>query len=273
MSILEALVLGIVQGLTEFLPISSSAHLVLVPELLGWEEPKVAYLVLLHAATLVALFIYFAKEFIEALDGLDRAGPQRRFIVLLVIGTIPAAVLGVIFEKQFEESFGHPVGVAIQLAVTGILLAAVEVFSRMKKRDEGIEQTEFSTVEKISIEVSGFNALAVGFAQAISIIPGISRSGATISAGLLTGLSRPQAARFSFMLSVPILLGTSIAKIPEISVAEIGVAPLVVGFMASLVSGYLAIAGMIGYLQKRGLFPFATYCLVVGPLVAFFLSR
>lgn len=273
MTLLEAIVLGIVQGLTEFLPISSTAHLVLIPALMGWGEVEVPFVVLLHAGTLIALLIYFWREMVEALDGIDRPGPQRRFIYLIVLGTIPAAIIGAVFEKQFEQQFGHPLSVAYQLIVTGILLVATEIYLRRRGAKEHIEEMQFSNVEKIAAEVSWWNALTVGFAQALSIIPGISRSGATIGAGIFTGLSRAQAARFSFMLSVPILMGTSIIEAPELLRSDIGLPQMIAGFLAALVSGYFAIAGMIGYLQKRGLFPFAAYCLVIGPIVAFFLAR
>lgn len=264
MSVFEALVLGIVQGLTEFLPISSSGHLVVVPALLGWDDVPVPFDVLLHAATLLALLVYFFRDFVEALDGLGRPSPGRRFAWLLVLGTIPAGVLGYLFERPLERAFSDEVAVAIQIIITGVILAATESYARWRKRDERIEATELSVVEKIALEVKPPTAVAVGLAQAVSIIPGISRSGATIGTGLLFGLSRPQSARFSFMLSVPILLGASLAKIPELGKFDVPIEATIVGFLAALVSGYLAIAGMIGYLQRRGLYPFAAYCLVVG---------
>lgn len=273
MSLLEALVLGLVQGLTEFLPISSSGHLVLVPALLGWEKPPVAFVVTLHGATLVAVVAYFARDFLEALDGIDRPGPGRTFALLLAIGTIPGAVVGFLFERPLSRAFGEPRLVALLLVGTGVILAATETFARVRKRDESVEQTELSVIEKIALEVSRPAGFFVGCAQAIAILPGISRSGATIGAGLLTGLSRPQAARFSFMLSVPILLGAAILQLPELGAFELGLGPVLVGSIAAMVSSYLAIAGMIGYLQKRGLYPFAAYCLLVGTAVSLVLSQ
>ncbi len=270
MSILEALVLGIVQGLTEFLPISSSAHLVLVPELAGWEQPTLAYVVLLHAGTLLALVVYFRRELSATLRGMLRPGPARRFGVLLIAGTLPAALIGVAFEEQFEQNFGEPFQVALQLVLTGLMLFGIEVLAR-RKPPPAEDPQNLTGLEGLVDDLNPSKAAAVGFAQALAIIPGISRSGATIAAGLLGGLSRAQAARFSFLLSIPILLGTSLFKVPDLAGEGAGAGPLTVGFLASLVTGYLAIAGTITFLQKRGLMVFASYCVVAGGLAALIL--
>ncbi len=219
----------------------------LVPELLGWPIPSVGYIVLLHAGTLLALLIHFGKQLISAL------GRDRRLIYLLAIATIPAAIIGVLFERQFEDSFGKPMQVAFQLMLTGLILVGAELLAR---RRTGTAEVQLSSV----------SALAIGFAQAISIVPGISRSGATIGTGLVVGLDRTKATRFSFMLAIPILLGTSLYKVPEFSSSGLGAGAMVAGFIASLVSGYLAIAGMVGYLGRRGLYPFAAYCVIAGLL-------
>lgn len=270
MSILEALVLGIVQGLTEFLPISSSAHLVLVPELAGWEQPSLAYVVLLHAGTLLALVAYFRRELVATLRGMMRPGPARRFLLLLVAGTLPAAVIGVAFEEQFEASFGEPFQVAIQLVITGLILIGIEILAR--RRPPPVEDPQDLTgLQSLVDELSPAEAAGVGLAQAFAIIPGISRSGATIAAGLLAGLSRAQAARFSFLLSIPILFGTTLFKVPDLSGEGAGLPALSVGFVASLATGYLAIAGTISFLQKRSLLAFAAYCVVAGALAALLL--
>lgn len=267
MSILEALVLGIVQGLTEFLPISSSAHLVLVPELLGWEEPSLAYVVFLHAGTLLALVIYFRNELVATLAGLMRPGPARKFVLLLIAGTLPAAVIGVAFEEQFERNFGEPFEVALQLVATGVILLGIEGLAR--RRPPPVQDPDdLAGLEGLVNQLTPAKAAGVGLAQAFSIVPGISRSGATIAAGLLAGLSRAQAARFSFLLSIPILFGTTLFKVPDLAGESVGAGALVVGFVASLVTGYLAIAGMISFLQRRGLLSFAAYCLIAGGLAA-----
>jgi undecaprenyl-diphosphatase len=267
LSVLEALVLGIVQGLTEFLPISSSAHLVLVPELLGWDQPSLPYVVLLHAGTLLALLIYFRNELIATLKGMVHPGPARRFIVLLIAGTLPAAIIGVAFEKQLEDSFGEPVQVAIQLIVTGLILVGIELLIR-RNPPPAEDPEDLAGLDGLVDELSPAKAAAVGLAQAFAIVPGISRSGATIAAGLLAGLSRAQAARFSFLLSIPILFGTTLFKVPDLAGESVGTSALVVGFLASLVTGYLAIAGTISFLQRRGLLSFAAYCILAGAFAA-----
>lgn len=270
MTILEAFILGVVQGFTEFLPISSSAHLVLVPELVGWDQPSLAYVVLLHAGTLLALVAYFRRELVETLRGMVQPGPARRFILLLIAGTLPAAVIGLAFEEQFERSFGEPFQVALQLILTGLLLLGIEALAR-RRPPPTEDPRDLTGLKGIVEELNPAKAAAVGFAQAVAIIPGISRSGATITAGLLAGLSRAQAARFSFLLSIPILFGTTLFKVPELSGEPVGTPALVVGFLASLVTGYLAIAGTISFLQRRSLLSFAAYCVLAGTAAALIL--
>lgn len=273
MSTLEALILGIVQGMTEFLPVSSKSHLILIPGLFGWESPPIPYVVFLHAGTLVAALVYFWKEILETLQGLDRPGPGRKMLLLLVIATIPAAIVGFLFEKPLSDLFDDPALAAGLLIATGIILTTTERVFRSRPRDYNVEESSFSKVEKMTAEITHRKSLFIGTAQVLALLPGISRAGATIGAGLLAKLSRPQAATFSFMMSIPIIAGTIVAEIPKLLQTQIDVVPLSVGFTASLISGYFAIAGMIGYLQRRGLYPFAAYCFLVGPVAAFFLAR
>ncbi|MGQ0680507.1 MAG: undecaprenyl-diphosphate phosphatase [Actinomycetota bacterium] len=266
MSVLQALVLGVVQGLTEFLPVSSSAHLVLVPELLGWEQPSLPYLVLLHAATLLALLVYFRRELLELATGVFRPGPARKLVLLLAVATVPAALIGFIFESQFERSFGQPFQVAIQLVLTGVILIAAELLTRRRP-----PSADDAGIESMARVVTAPAALSIGLAQALAIVPGISRSGSTIGAGLLAGMSRSMAARFSFLMSIPILLGASLFEVPKLAGASPGPAALVAGFLGALVSGYLSIAGMVAFLQRRSLMAFAGYCIVAGALAAMLL--
>jgi undecaprenyl-diphosphatase len=272
LNLLHALVLGVIQGLTEFVPVSSSAHLVLIPKLLGWPEPSLPYLVLLHAATLVALLIYFGRELLGLVTGLARPGAQRKLVLLLAIASVPAAVFGLALRHQFESSFDQPVQVALELAATGLLLLGAEIWVRKMQAGAGPPESIAQSEQAIAGKLSPLGAFGVGVAQAVAIIPGISRSGATISGGLLAGLTRAQAARFSFLLSIPALFGASVLEIPRLSGSGLGAGPLLVGFAASLLCGYLAIAGMIGYLQKRSTVPFAIYCLVAGIGAALALS-
>lgn len=258
MSVLEAFLLGIVQGLTEFLPVSSSGHLVLVPALLGWELPPAEFDVMLHAASTLALLAYFRREVIEVVMGLFRPGHGRRLLGLLVIGTIPAALIGFFFESQLQAFFERPRAVAWFLVATGIILIAAETLARrIQSRDDVVPGPG--------------GAFGIGAAQAFAILPGISRSGATIASGMALGLDRAAAARFSFLLAIPILIGASIVEIPELGEADIAGGALVAGATASLVSSYAAIAGLISYLQRRGLYPFAAYCIVAGITASFLL--
>lgn len=271
MTVFQALVLGAVQGFTEFLPISSSAHLVLVPTLLGWSRPSLAFDVLLHAASLMAVLAYFRTDLLGILAGLGKPGPGRRLLGLLAVATIPAAAIGFFLAEPLERTFDRPRAVAIELIVTGLILFIAELFARRRQRQ--LQQQEDSTTEGLAGAVKAGGALTIGMAQAVAILPGISRSGITIVAGLGTGLSRSQAARFSFLMAIPALAGAAALKLPELPSLDLGAGPLAVGFLASLISSYLAIGGLIGYLQRRGLSPFAAYCLIAGPLALYLLSR
>jgi undecaprenyl-diphosphatase len=255
MSLLHAVVLGAVQGLTEFIPISSSGHLVLVPEALGWDEPGLAFDVMLHVASLVALVAYFWSDLVALVRGFlagDRGA--RRLAGLLAIGTIPAAAAGYLLEDFFEESFTDAKASALQLLMTaGILVAAELVASYHRKR-------RLRTMDDLRIG----DAAVIGVAQAISILPGISRSGATIAAGLGLKMERDVSARFSFLLAIPALFGAALVKVPELGGAGLTGAPAIGGFIASLVTSYAAIAGLLRYLRTRTLYPFAAYCVVAG---------
>jgi undecaprenyl-diphosphatase len=262
MSLIQALVLGAVQGLTEFIPISSSGHLVLVPEVLGWDRPGLAFDVLLHAASLVALLVFFRHDLIELARGVVRR--DRRSInlaVLLGVGTIPAALAGLLLGSYFEGSFEDAPAAAIQLGITALILVAAEVLlSRQARARHRLRRME---------ELNTFDALAVGAAQAIAIWPGISRSGATIATGLALRVQRDDAARFAFLLAIPALSGAALVELPELG--DIGLDPgaAIAGFISSLVFSYVSIAGLIRYLQRRTLYPFAVYCLVAA--VVFYL--
>ena len=194
---------GLVQGLTEFLPISSSGHLVIVPVMLGWEEPALGLTVMLHMGTLVALLIYFRADLIGLALGLLGKGEDpaaaRRIIRFLIIGTIPAVVAGLALGGFFEEPFHRPYETCIELVITGFLLIGMERYGERARRrplDDG-------------------RAAFIGAGQALAILPGISRSGATIGAGLLAGLTREEATRFSFLLSIPAIAGAGLLDLAE----------------------------------------------------------
>jgi undecaprenyl-diphosphatase len=266
-NVLRAIVLGIVQGATEFVPVSSSGHLVLVPWLLHWENMGLAFGALLHLGTLVAVVAFFWRDLwrlvmagLVSVKERSLAGdPFRKLAWLIVLGSVPAALLGFAFEGFFETLFGQPFWVGILLVGTGVLLAASERWGHRR-----LEMTELGWMD----------ALVVGLGQAIAIAPGISRSGATISAGLWRGLHREAAARFSFLLSVPVILGAGLFELKDVfqaPLASSSPATLLVGFAAAVVSGFLSIRYLLRYLQTRTLYPFAIYCWVAG-LASVFVS-
>jgi len=254
-------VLGVLQGATEFIPVSSSGHLVLVPWLLGWGEPGLTYDVAVHVGTLVAVVTAFWRDIGELLRGawaivrgrgLD--APPSRLVVLLLLSAIPGAVLGFLLEDWFEALFGSPLAVSVLLVATGLLLVLSE---RLGQRSRTLEQMTFR------------DALAIGLAQGCAIAPGISRSGATIAAGLLRGVTRETAARFSFLMSLPIILGAAAYQVLKLALgasADIGALSLVVGFVAAAASGYLAVRFLLNYVRRHSLRPFAYYCWAVACL-------
>jgi undecaprenyl-diphosphatase len=260
-SLIEAVVLGAVQGLTEFIPISSSGHLVITPALFGWDHPDLSFDVLLHTASLLALLVYFSGDLVDLTRGFFRGDADaRRMVWLLAIGTVPAVIAGVAFGDYFEDAFKDAEAAALQLLITAAILVAAEQSLRWHER----RNAETGTPQRRMNDMNTVDATAVGIAQAIAIIPGISRSGATIGAGLGLGIGRDDSARFSFLLAIPALFGASLLEVPELIEGGMGLAAGVGGFAASLVTSYAAIAGLIRYLRTRTLYPFAAYCVVAG---------
>jgi len=266
MTLLQSIILGIIQGLTEFLPISSSAHLVITPYILNWQIPaQEAFIfdILVQLGTLLAVIVYFRKDLyriiIGVINGLVHkrpfSEPSSRLGWMLVLATIPAVVAGVLFKEPVERAFGSPVVTGLLLFGTTALLVIAELVG---KRTRQIETT------------SWMDALIIGLFQVISLLPGISRSGSTISGGMIRNLERPAAARFSFLMSVPVMLGAGslaifdLIKLPSFSTQ---IPTLVAGFITSAVVGYLSIRWLLAYLVNRRLYPFAIYCAVVSTLV------
>lgn len=264
MSWLQALVLGVVQGATEFLPISSSGHLVLIPWILGWEIDLESYLpfaVVVHWGTVLAVVVSLRRELWAlvraAASGLWARRPlgssEARLAWLLALATVPAAAAGVLFEQQVERAFGAPETVALLLWGTALLLLAGE-------RLAGDSSRELS-------QIRAQDGLLIGLAQALALLPGISRSGATMAAGVGRGLSRPAAARFSFLLGVPIMLGAGAVALADLSRqpgAASLIAPLLVGFFSAAAVGLLAIRWLLAYLSRGSLRVFAGYCALAG---------
>ncbi|MGD9050090.1 MAG: undecaprenyl-diphosphatase UppP [Anaerolineae bacterium] len=259
MQIIQAIILGLIQGATEFIPVSSSGHLVLVPWLLGWPSPGLVFDTVVHWGTLVAVLAYFWRDWLALIGawvrGLvrwDWRDPLARLMWLLLLGSIPAAVIGFLLEDFFESLFGEPVWVSVFLLITAGLLAVSE---RLGKRRREVEDLRWA------------DALIIGLGQAAAIAPGISRSGATMATGLFRGLKRPDAARFSFLLATPIIFGAGLFKLLDLfstpdPLAQIPA--LVAGFLTAAIVGYLCIWGLLRYLQRGNLYPFAIYCALLG---------
>jgi undecaprenyl-diphosphatase len=257
MTVFEAIVLGLTQGAAEFLPISSSGHLVIVPALFGWDHPPLAFDVLLHLGTLLAVVVYFRADLRRMMLGFFSRGPEhaseRRLAWLIIIGTIPTGMIGLAFDDVFERLFGAVAYVGVFLLVTAAVLTLAEWLSRQRSHDPAA--------------MRWWQAALIGVAQGAAIAPGISRSGATMAAGLGIGLDREQAARFSFLLSVPSILLAGAWAARELLGGEVlmpSVGACALGFLAAAVSGYAAIAGLLAYLRKRPLYPFAAYCAAAG---------
>lgn len=271
-TVLQALIMGIVQGLTEFLPISSSGHLIIVPYLLGWDDEfitSLAFSVMLHIGTLAALLAYFRADWVRIVPAgfatiRDRSfagDPDRRLAWLLVATTIPAAVVGLVFSDVIETAIREPGLVALTLVVGGVIMWAADRVGRMDRR-----------VEDVTFPI----AIAIGAAQALALIPGISRSGISISAGRFAGLDRDAAARFSFLMATPITIGAIVFEIRRLVTGEAGVEvdllPLVVGLASSFVAGVFAISVLLRYLRTHSLTVFVVYRFILAGLVLVYVA-
>lgn len=259
MTVFQAIVLGVVQGITEFLPISSSAHLYLVPWLLGWPDQGLTMTVALHMGTLFAVVLVFWRDLLNLAAAGLRDGlrtPEGRLGWGVVAGTIPAAVAGLLLEDLVSTTFRSPLVMAFNLAVIGAALWAVD---RASVRRKAAAQTGF------------WDAVYMGVAQAVAIIPGVSRSGITMTAGLIRGLERPAAARISFLLSFPIILGSGVVQLRHMTATAMSV-PFWAGVIASALVGFLVIRFLLDYLGRGTFAVFALYrvALAVVVLLSFF---
>lgn len=266
MTILHGIILGVIQGLTEFLPISSSAHLVLVPYLAGWEFPAeqiFPFDVLVQMGTLVAVIIYFWKDLWNVarawISGLAQRRPfesaDSRLGWYLILATIPAGIIGLAIKDTVEAAFQSPVATAGFLFLTAALLFLAE---RVGRRARTLDTVNWK------------DALVIGLFQALSIFPGVSRSGSTITGGMLRNLDRPAAARFSFLMSVPVMIaagGLSLGDLVDIPNLSQFLPVILAGFLAAGVVGYLSIRWLLAYLTRHSLIVFSIYCIILGALV------
>ncbi|HXU60287.1 MAG TPA: undecaprenyl-diphosphatase UppP [Polyangia bacterium] len=258
MTSFQSLVLGVVQGVTEFLPISSTAHLRIVPALLGWGDPGAAYTAVLQLGSLLAVVGYFLPELWKmvraALAALsDRSRPPSRparELLYLIVGTLPAGLAGVAFRHAIEGSLRSLWVIALALIVVALLLALVE------RRARHVREFE---------EITLRDALLIGCAQAFAVIPGVSRSGSTLAAAMALGLKREAAARFSFLLSVPVVAAAGVFEMPKVMKAhDLHGSTLAIGLLAAAVAGYASIAWLLRFLRARSTVPFIIYRVAVG---------
>ena len=269
MPLWQAIILAVVQGLTEFLPISSSAHLILIPDLLRWQDPGIAFDVALHLGTLIAVLLYFFREWIQlTLCGLGFHYPKRaseqmvmqnqRLFWYLVAGTIPGALVGFFFEHWIEENLRSPIPIASAMIAIALLMWYAEYSARLSRR---IEQTSLG------------DSLAIGTSQALALFPGVSRSGITITTGLFRGMTREAAARFSFLLSTPLIAGAAAKEVPKLlklhhaGALDIPQSTLIASIAVSTVVGFIVIAFLLKYLQTRTLKIFIYYRIAFGIVI------
>ncbi|TET54430.1 MAG: undecaprenyl-diphosphate phosphatase [Actinobacteria bacterium] len=254
MTIVQTITLGAVQGITEFLPISSSAHLVLIPRLLNWNNlghqntSQVYFDVVLHLGSLIALLLYFRKDLVDILK--NQYAGNNKFLMFLFLGTLPIVFVGLLLGSSIENIFKSANITALLLIFTGLLILFSEIRSRLNRN---------------IVTMKAKDSITIGIAQAFALAPGISRSGATISAGLLLGLNREAAARFSFLLAIPAIIGSLLVTVFKAG-SFLFSYYMLAGLVSSFIFSYLAISFLIGYLKKGSLFVFAAYCLSAGLL-------
>jgi undecaprenyl-diphosphatase len=270
----HAIVLGLVQGVSELFPISSLGHSVIIPQLLGWNihqnDPYfITFLVATHLATALVLLGFFWRDWVRIVKGLGRslrdrgidpADTDAKLAWLLIIGTIPAGILGLLLENKLRHVFASATSASIFLILNGFMLFGAEL---LRRRAPQVEQDDDA---RIARQVGWGGAFGVGAAQALALIPGFSRSGATMGGGLLVGLSNKDAARFAFLLATPIIGAAAILKLPELAGSQgNGVrGPALVGALCSALTAYLAVRFLMRFFETNTLIPFAVYCVLAG---------
>jgi undecaprenyl-diphosphatase len=271
MDILSSRFLGVIQGLTEFLPVSSSGHLVFLQNLLGFREPEILFDVALHLGTLLAVFIFFRADLMlividikgylsDIISGKETVSSIKKrihalFAFWVIIGTIPTGIIGFLFKDTLESLFGKVELVGLMIIITGIITGISRLIpqSYMKKNRLGF-----------------LSSILVGIAQGIAIIPGISRSGSTIVCGLLCGMERELAARFSFLLSIPAIMGALVLQLSTHELSAIEITPMITGFIVAAISGLFALKVLMKMVKRGNLAWFAPYCWIVGLSVILF---
>jgi len=269
-SVIESVILGFVQGMTEFLPISSSGHLVILQNLFGMREPQVLFDVVVHVGTLAAILIVFSKEIRElargalavAVPGHSRDRSAEWMMVAIAVGCIPTAFIGVVFSGHFERMFASMTAAGVGLVITGLVLEST-LFKKGIETDEGARSPE---------RIRLFHAVLIGTAQGLAITPGISRSGSTIAVALLLGVERESAARFSFLLAIPAILGALAFELKDQTSGAVAfpagadAAMMISGMLVAAVTGVIALKILLRIVKRGKLSVFAYYCWAVGLL-------
>lgn len=263
MNIFQAIIYGIVQGIGEFLPISSSGHLIALPQILGWDDPGLAFDVALHLGTLVAVIAFFWKDWVTLIKAgiTDYKSKDGKLFWYIIAASIPGGIIGILLEKKAENAFRSLLLVGIMLIVMGLVMYIAD-------------KIEQNTVDVDNIGLG--RSFIIGLSQAIAVIPGVSRSGITMSTGLFAGLTKEGAARFSFLLSTPLIIGAGILKMPKlIHNTSAGQVPaVIVAIVTSAIVGFLSIKFLLNYLKKKGFGIFVVYRIIVGiAFIAIFFIR
>jgi undecaprenyl-diphosphatase len=275
----QALFMGLLQGATELFPVSSLGHAVLIPSLLHWSfkqsDPSfLPFLVLLHIGTATALLVLYRQEWLAIVRGFFTAAVRgqiqtdtERLSMLLLVGTIPAAVLGVFLESKIKTLFASPYEAAVFLVINGLLMIGFELLRRRAERRAAVtastraeQEQHFAQAERISFRA----AAIVGACQALAFLPGISRSGVTIGGGLLAGLRHEEAARFSFLLATPVILGAGVVEIPQLFSSGVPVAEYLAGAVLSGIAAYASARFLLRYFRSGRLDPYGLYCIAAG---------
>ncbi|TSB46578.1 undecaprenyl-diphosphatase UppP [Alkalicoccobacillus porphyridii] len=271
MTLLEAIILGLVQGLTEFLPISSSAHLVITQLLFNISFDGFGFEILLHLASVLAVIIYYRKDLINIIRGffgyiMTRSKEHKVnfwFSIYILVATVITGLTGILFEDYISTALKGPTMIAISLALTGIFLIIIERAVKTGGRTEK--------------DMTLFDAVLVGIGQSLALIPGLSRSGTTLVVGMFAGLTKETAVRYSFLLSIPVILGSTVLAVDELIHGELleiaGALPLTVAFIVTFISSLLGIVWFINFLKKSKLIYFAMYCFALALFVYFFLGN
>jgi undecaprenyl-diphosphatase len=271
---MQAFILGALQGVTELFPISSLGHSVILPAVLHWHINQnstyfVLYLVATHFATALVLLGFFLKDWVLIVKGFFRSVRQRtiepndiyaKISWLIIIGTVPAGIIGVLLQKRLEALFASAVIASVVLILNGIMLYGTEVM-----RKKSIQQQLLSADAGIA-HMSWKQAFQVGLAQCLALIPGFSRTGSTLSGGLLSGLSHEESARFSFLLATPIIFAAAILKLPALAHIHVGRGPMLIGALTAALAAFLSVRFLTKYFKKNTLAPFALYCIIAGIL-------